>query len=196
MSASSTSERSLRVPLFRHRTLPTVLTVFLQVFLLSTLAVSPARAQSEDQVKAAFLFNFARYVEWPASAFGADGAPIRICMIGSGGFSSVVSKAVTGKSVGDRAVEVDTPADLGSTSGCHILYVGDGADSAPSAVAAQVDGASVFTVADREGFAEGGGIANFIRADNKIRFEINPGAAKKAGLKVSSRLLRLAKVVD
>jgi len=170
--------------------------VFLQAFALSTLAASPARAQSEDQVKAAFLFNFARYVEWPANAFGSDGAPIRICMLGSGGFSSVVSKAVSGKSVGDRAVEVDTPADLGGTAGCHILYVGETANSATSDVAAKVDGASVFTVADREGFAAGGGIANFIRADNKIRFEINPGAAKKAGLKVSSRLLRLAKVVD
>ncbi len=62
-------------------------------------------------------------------------------------------------------------------------------------MAASVSGSNVFTVADRAGFARGGGIANFIRANKKIRFEINPSAAKKAGLKVSSRLLRLAKVV-
>lgn len=170
--------------------------MFLQAFVLSSLPATAAWAQSEDQVKAAFLFNFARYVEWPPGAFGSGDAPVRICMIGTDGFSSVVAKAVSGKSVGDRAVEVDTPAALSSTTGCHILYVGDDADVAASEVAAQVSGASVFTVADRDGFAADGGIANFIRADNKIRFEINPGAAKEAGLKISSRLLRLATVVD
>jgi hypothetical protein len=153
-------------------------------------------AQSEDQVKAAFLFNFARYVEWPADAFRDASQAMRICMVGSEGFAHVVSSAVSGKSVGDRAVEVDTPADLESAAGCHILYVGDDVEGLSREIVADLASAGVFTVSDRAGFAEGGGIANFIRADNKIRFEINPGAAKRAGLKISSRLLRLAKVVE
>jgi len=159
------------------------------------LNAPPAAAQSEDQIKAAFLFNFARYVEWPDSAFASGSDAVRICMVGSGDFAGVVSSTVSGKSVGDRSVEVDTPADLSAASGCHILYVGESFDGDPTAVATSVEPASVFTVADRAGFATSGGIANFIRTDNKVRFEINPGAAKKAGLKVSSRLLRLAKVV-
>ena len=159
------------------------------------LYAPPAAAQSEDQIKAAFLFNFARYVEWPDSAFASGDAAVRICMVGSGDFAGVVSNTVSGKSVGDRAVKVDTPADLSAASTCHILYVGSSFDGNPSGVAESVGPASVFTVADREGFATAGGIANFIRTDNKVRFEINPGAAKKVGLKVSSRLLRLAKVV-
>ena len=158
-------------------------------------AASVANAQSEDQVKAAFLFNFARYVEWPSDAFPSDDSAVRICMIGTNGFSGVVSNTVSGKSVGNRSVEVDTPADLSGASGCHILYVGEGIQAKANEVASSVAGANVFTVADRVGFAQGGGIANFIRTDKKIRFEINPGAAKKAGLKISSRLLRLAKVV-
>lgn len=160
------------------------------------ISAPPAAAQSQDQIKAAFLFNFARYVEWPASAFSSADSAVRICLIGSKTFSEVVSSTVSGKSVGDRSVVVDTPAGLESASGCHILYVGEDMDTAASDVAASVDGANVFTVSDRRGFAANGGIANFIRADNKIRFEINPGAAKSAGLKISSRLLRLAKVVE
>ena len=154
-----------------------------------------ARAQSEDQIKAAFLFNFARYVEWPDEAFASGSAPVRICMAGAGDFASIVSQAVGGKSVGERAVDVVSDMSLDDAGGCHILYVGEGLAAGAGAVASSVSGGHVFTVADREGFAASGGIANFIRADNKIRFEINPSAAKQAGLKISSRLLRLATVV-
>lgn len=163
--------------------------------LVSGATPAPAGAQSEDHIKAAFLFNFARYVEWPKGAFENARAPVRICMAGAGDFAGVVAEAVSGKNVGDRDVEVVSGVALEQAGTCHILYVGDGFADGPEAVAASVERAHVFTVADREGFAERGGIANFIRADKKVRFEINPDAAKKAGLKVSSRLLRLAKVV-
>ena len=166
----------------------------LGLLVLGTAATS-AWAQSEDQIKAAFLFNFARYVEWPDSAFSGPSAPVRICMAGADDFATIVSQAVGGKSVGDRAVDVVSGIGLADASACHILYVGAGLDGDASAVASSVSGGNVFTVADREGFAKTGGIANFMRADNKVRFEINPGAAKQAGLKISSRLLRLAKVV-
>jgi hypothetical protein len=164
--------------------------------LLSIICVTEARAQSEDQIKAAFLFNFARYVEWPEAAFAGPDDAVKICMVGAASFAGVVSQTVSGKTVENRSVEVDTLVGLSESSGCHILYVGSGFASNPTEVASNVAGASVFTVADHEGFATGGGIANFIRTDNKVRFEINPSAAKKVGLKVSSRLLRLAKVVQ
>lgn len=160
------------------------------------LTATVARAQSEDQIKAAFLFNFARYVEWPDAAFSSGSTPVRICMAGADDFASIVSKAVGGKSVGDRAVEVASSVGLEDAGTCHILYVGAGLEADADVVASSVSGGHVFTVADREGFAASGGIANFIRADNKVRFEINPDAAKQAGLKISSRLLRLAKVVE
>ena len=163
---------------------------------LITLAAAPnAHAQSEDQIKAAFLFNFARYVEWPADALSESDASIRICMIGSESFASVVSKIVSGKKVSERSVEVTTTTDLSAADQCHILYVGTDAGITAADVASSVAGRSVFTVADQPNFATKGGIANFIRTDNKVRFEINPDTAKAAGLKVSSRLLRLAKVV-
>jgi hypothetical protein len=166
------------------------------VVCLSCMGATQAQAQSEDQIKAAFLFNFARYVEWPTTAFAGPDTAVRICMAGSTAFANVVAQTVSGKSVENRPVRVDTLAELSGASDCHILYLGEGIGSAAADVASSLSGVSVFTVADRAGFAKQGGMANFIRADNKVRFEINPSAAKMAGLKVSSRLLRLAKVVE
>ncbi len=155
-----------------------------------------ARAQSEDQIKAAFLFNFARYVEWPEDAFDRPDAPVRICAIGANGFADVLTEVISGKKVGRRPVEVRRPVDLSGAVGCHILFIGRNfARSHEDAIGALRD-RPIFTVSDREGFAAAGGTANFFRADSRVRFEINPRAARDARLKVSSRLLRLAKVVN
>jgi len=162
---------------------------------LSMLAASLAHAQSEDEIKAAFLLNFARYVEWPSSAFGSPAAPIRICMLDAEGFDSVVSATVDGKTVGERAFEVSTVQNDAPIGRCHILFVGDEDESAESVVSS-LGNSSVFSVANDDGFAKSGGVANFFRAGNRIRFEINPRAAKRAGLKISSRLLRLAQLVE
>lgn len=165
--------------------------------LISFLFVVPKGiAQSEDQVMAAFLFNFARYVEWPKDAFDTGDAPVMICMLGSADFREIVSQTVSGKTVDDRPFEVNQTSNLLETGGCHILFIGRDFKKSHGATIAALGRTSVFSVADQEGFAEAGGIANFYRAENRIRFEINPGAAKKAGLKISSRLLRLAKVVN
>lgn len=163
-----------------------------------TLLLAPptARAETEDQIKAAFLFNFARYVEWPVETFETRNQAIRICMVGETDFAAVVARTVSGKNVADRPLAVDVLSDLSRVTGCHILYVGSGVEVSAGDLATSVESGSVFTVSDRDGFAADGGVANFIRMENKVRFEINPTAAKRAGLKVSSRLLRLARLVE
>lgn len=170
----------------------------LLVLVAGLVAFAPlaAWAQSEDQIKAAFLFNFARYVEWPEDAFDGPEAPVKICMMSSVEFSDVVSKTVSGKTVSERPVEVASPGELGGATHCHILFVDESQPLTSAQVVQALDDASVFTVSDRGGFAQAGGVANFILVDNKIRFEINPRAARNVGLKVSSQLLRLAKVVE
>ena len=163
---------------------------------MAALVVPRASAQSEDQIMAAFLFNFARYVEWPKDAFDRNDMPVNICMLSTKEFGDVVSRTVSGKTVADRSVVVRWTADLPEATGCHILFIGREFDKSHTEAVAKLGGMSVFTVADQEGFAQAGGIANFFRVENRIRFEINPRAAKNAGLKISSRLLRLAKVVN
>jgi hypothetical protein len=162
---------------------------------LVMLGAAPLHAQSEDEIKAAFLLNFARYVEWPESAFSDSDAPVRICMLGSDGFDRVAADIVEGKTVGPRPVEVVAVAGAKAATSCHILFVESSSISTRDVVAS-LRQASVFTVGSDEGFAKQGGIANFYRAGKRIRFEINPGAAEGAGLKISSRLLRLAQLVE
>lgn len=154
-----------------------------------------AAANSESQVKAAFLFNFARYVEWPEAAFNGATAAIRLCLLSDAGFKQVLSETVSGRSVGRRPVSVETIGSLEAASGCHLLFVDASVPAEAAAVAGRLGELAVFTISDQGGFAAAGGIANFILVDQKIRFEINPSAARRAGLKISSSLLRLAKLV-
>ncbi len=163
--------------------------------LLASLLPKAAAAEAEDEVKAAFLFNFARYVEWPATAFANESAPIRLCLIAGSPFEQVVRETVSGRSVGSRPVAVEKVPDLDAAATCHLLFLDDGGTWPAPRVAERLATLAVFTISDEPGFAADGGIANFVLVDSKIRFEINPSAARQAGLKISSSLLRLAKLV-
>ena len=169
----------------------------LGIVLLSVLVLdaAPTRAQSEDEIKAAFLLNFARYVEWPVAAFSSADSPVRVCMLEAGDFGKVVRDTIAGKSVGARSVEVVGVDAALAAADCHILFL-ESESGYEGEVLETLGESSVFTVASDTGFAKNGGIANFFRAGNRIRFEINPRAARGAGLNISSRLLRLAQVVE
>jgi len=155
----------------------------------------PASAESEGQVKAAFLFNFARYVEWPPAAFEGEAAAIRLCVIGGTDFQRIIADTVSGRSVGTRQVAVEKVEGLDAAEACHLLFLDAGVVLPPAVVADRLGAHAVFTISDQPGFAADGGVANFILVDQKVRFEINPSAARRAGLKISSSLLRLAKLV-
>lgn len=175
---------------------PTGLLLILLALLLPGSSRMAWAQAGEEEIKAAFLFNFARYVQWPEGSFDDRGTPVRVCVLGADDFARIVSANVSGKSVDDRSVEVVDLKDPASLGGCHILFVGDETGTSRRALLGEIGKRPVLTVSDSEGFAREGGIANFYRDDNKVRFEINPGAARVAGLKISSQLLRLAKVVE
>lgn len=174
--------------LFRGPTIALLLSALL-------LTVGAPRAQGaplESEVKAAYLFNFARYVTWPEKAFASPSDPIRICVLADEVFRDTLAATIADKRVGDRRVLAESRTSSSQASDCHILFLK--ADRA-SAVA-DLSSHAVFVVSDSPGFAASGGTANFVLADNKVRFEINPGAVDRAGLQISSRLLRLAKIVE
>lgn len=157
------------------------------------LAGAPASgAPTESELKAAYLYNFARYVTWPEAAFASSTAPIRICVVNDASFLRVLEAAVAGKRVGDRTLAPEARGSAGEARDCHIVYLPSGGADVVSHLATR----SVFTVSDAGGFARAGGIANFVVVDDRLRFEINANAAEKAGLQVSSRLLRLARIVE
>jgi hypothetical protein len=167
---------------------------------LCLLLVSPPPAsgasRDEYEVKAAFLLNFARLVDWPRDFRPKDGAPWVVAVVGDEAVLATLRKSLDGARVDDAPVAVRPVSGSDEIAGAHILFITrDG--TAARKVAAAATGRPILTVGESDDFAtRGGGIVNFVNRDKKLRFEINHEAARNAGLKVSSRLLRLALLVE
>ena len=168
------------------------------LFLLTALLnCQPAGAQeaapSEFQLKAAFIYNFAKFVEWPADAFPAPDAPFVMGIIGDNPFDDTLGQTVLNKQINGhpfRVIQFKTLADLKS---CHILFVSLSERKRLAEILRPLRGASVLTVSDLDHFLPAGGMIQFLMEGKKVRFAINDVAAKEAGLRISSKLLNLAK---
>lgn len=161
----------------------------------TTLFLASAHAQpSEYEVKAAFLYNFARYVEWPRASFAGDNSPVAICVLGPSPFAGALERVTAGKTVSGRAFVIREWSDSAPGDRCHILFVPSAARKPFRSLPPALKSSGVLTVGEAEGFAADGGVLNFILEDGKIRFEINPQAAAREQLRISSRLLSLARI--
>ena len=149
----------------------------------------------EYQVKAAFLFHFAQFVDWPPEAFKAIDSPITYCTVGEDPFQGALDASLDGKKIGARAFRVQHFKQMQQIQECQVLFLGSAEKKSIAAELANLKGAPVLTVGESENFAHGGGIIGFLLEDNKVRFEINVEAAERAKLKISARLLALAKTV-
>jgi hypothetical protein len=160
--------------------------------------VFTASAQTIDeyQVKAAFLYNFAKFVEWPALTFKTDKDPLRICVLGQDPFGNALVGGVGGKTVVGRPLVVSDISDVGQGSDCQILFIGSSERKRLRAIFAELRATGVLTVGETEGFATQGGIVNFKLEDGRVRLEINIEAAGQAKLRISSKVLNLAQIVN
>jgi len=172
--------------------------VLLALALLSA-PVARVRAQAdytEYQVKAAFLFNFARFVEWPAPAAEppAD-APVLICVLGDDPFDKDLERAVKDKQVRGRNVEIKRSAQLGELMACPLIFIGASEERRLEWILGELKGKSVLTVGEFDSFAKRGGMIGFKIESRRVRFDINTQAADAVGLKLSSQLLKVGDVV-
>ena len=158
-------------------------------------AVSCAQSQADEyRLKAAFLFHFAQFVDWPSDPSGIAGTPFVICVIGEDPFHGDLEQSVKGKLIATRAVQVRHIKQIQDVQGCHVVFVGKDESNIPARISA-LRHAPVLTVGESDSFLEQGGIIRMFVEDRKIRFDINQRAAETANLKISSRLLLLAKAV-
>jgi hypothetical protein len=166
---------------------------------LALLFLSAARAQSptagEYQVKAAFLFNFAKFVEWPTSSFSDASAPLRICVFGRDPFGEELRNITREKTVNGHRLEVSQVLDLGVARTCHILFIASSETARLKQIFESLRGTDALTVGDTKGFVEQGGMINFVLENSRVQFEVNRKAAEQGGLKISSKLLSVAKLV-
>ncbi|HTX37431.1 MAG TPA: YfiR family protein [Bryobacteraceae bacterium] len=147
----------------------------------------------EYEVKAAFLLNFAKFVEWPAGAFADSGAPLAICILGKDPFGRVIDDLVQGETVSGRKLVVRRISELPAQQACQILFTQESGKDATKTLSALHN---VLTVGEGANFVHDGGIIGFVIESRRVRFDISQGAANAAGLKLSSKLLSVARAIE
>ncbi len=155
----------------------------------------PPQAATESEIKAAFLFNFTKFVDWPQDVLDPAAANLTVCVLDDDPFGEVLAEVIRGKAVNHRALRFHRLTGPDDPALCQVLFVSAAKESRLRQTLAETPPPGVLLVGESEGFAGRAGIINFFRERNRVRFEINPGAAERARLKISSQLLRLARIV-
>lgn len=145
----------------------------------------------EDEVKAVFLFKFAPFVDWPASAFSSPVSPFRLCILGEDPFGATLDQAVSGQQFETHPIEVRRLQSPDGASGCHILYFRGPRSAALAEAFSRLKGSPVLTVTEDDGPVSGG-VIRFVVRGGRVRFAIDPNAAAANGVRISSKLLALA----
>ena len=173
---------------------------FFLAFLLCFLAPlrsssADAPAISEAQGRALFVFNFVKYVEWPASAFALTNTPIIIGVVAGDEFADILRQTVAGKNVFGRALEVKIIAPDADPRGCQLLFIAGDAQKHAVALLGKITGQPILTVGESDRFLAAGGMVCLLKKENKLRPQIVLASAEQAGLKPSSRLLAVSEVL-
>jgi len=165
--------------------------------LASSMILLSAQTQitREYQVKAVFLFNFAQFVEWPPSTFNETNA-IVIGVLGEDPFGPYLDEAVQGEEVNGHPIIVQRYRHIEDVKACHILFISTAESRQLKQVFSSLKSRNILTVSDADNFTKQGGMIRFFTEDRKTRIRINLSAAKDADLTISSKLLRLAEVVN
>lgn len=150
---------------------------------------------NEYEVKAAFLYNFAKFVEWPADGHRGPPDGFVITILGDDPFGTIIDEALQGKTVDSRKVVVRRARRAEDVESSQILFICDSEGDELSRVLKRVEGAAILTVGEMDRFAERGGVIRFRMDKSRVRLEINPSAAERARLRISSELLKLARIV-
>ncbi len=165
------------------------------IFLGSSPQLHAQTTMSEYQVKALFLLNFIKYVNWPPGTLPGDSDPLVIGILGQDNFNDSLTHALDGKTVGGRSIVIKHVADNEDLSGCAILFISSSETPRLDAILGKTGTLPILTVGEDESFFQDGGIINFTLRDGKIHLEINLKAAQKVKLQISSKLLSVADTV-
>jgi YfiR/HmsC-like len=154
-----------------------------------------AQPPSEYQVKAAFLYNFVKFVEWPATP-EEQTRPIELCVLGKDPFRGELQRAVDGKAVSGRSLIIRQMSEASAAQSCHVLFMAVSEAGRVADILKTVAAWNILTVSELDRFLDRGGMINFIMQGQRVRFEINPAAAVRARLTISSKLLQLGAAAD
>ncbi len=174
-----------------------LVTLLLATFLWHGQPANPAEpaVAKEYQVKAAFLYNFTKFVEWPEAKFADANAPIVIGVMGHNPFGTVLAEMVKERKVNGRGIQIKLIGSLAEIKGLHVLFISAAEANRVEVLEAALKEGAVLGVGESDTFLLRGGTIRFVLEEDKVRFEIDLNSAERAQLKISSQLLRLARVV-
>jgi len=150
----------------------------------------------EAKLKAAYIFHFLQFVEWPDSAFANENSPIVLAVLGKDPFGKILDETIESEKIGKRQVIIKRIGSFNELGACHVLYISTSEGNIYKNILKHVGVSPVLTISDIDNFGLAGGDINFYIEENKVRFAINVQGVKESDLKISSKLLRLAKIIN
>jgi hypothetical protein len=169
-----------------------VVLIFSVIFTVSSNCRAQNSQPTEYQIKAAFIYNFARFVDWPTRAFADTSSPLIIGVLGKNDFGSSLAETINGKIVHGHPLQFKSFPSLTQATNCQVLFISASEKNHLSKIISTLGTASILTVGETDDFIDRGGMIRLRIVDDKVRFDINNSAAKSAGLNISSKLLTLA----
>jgi hypothetical protein len=160
------------------------------ILLASAMAADTSNV--EYRIKAAYIFNFAKFVSWPSAAFASPNAPIVIGILGKDPFGSELDQTIAGKTIERHPLQGKRLGDTDSIDGCHILFISEPDRKRLPEIFEKASRLSILTVGETDDFTDVGGMIRFFKYENNIRFEVDLVPVEAAGLKISSKLLQVA----
>lgn len=154
---------------------------------------APIAAESEYDVKAAFLYNFMKFVDWPPSSFQDPSTPVTLCIMGRDPFSPSLEAQLTTKTIKERRVVVQHIDSIQQAQSCQVLFVSSSEAASTPELLRSLHAKPVLTVGETAGFTKQGGVIELSLDRDRVRFDVNARAADTAGLKVSAKLMSVAK---
>jgi len=176
--------------------IPTIRPCGIAFAALATVLVVDGKASPSDsleqEVKAAMVYNFTRFIEWPARAFKDGASPLVVAVVADETAARSMEVAFRGKDYAGRPIVLKRLESTTGVDGCHVLYLSQPEKRAAEDLLKAVAQSPVLTISDLENFPQRGGMIGFVRVDSRVRFRINNGVASQAGLTISSKLLSLS----
>ena len=168
--------------------------ILIALLLMQLPVVRAQDLPAEEQVKAVFIFNFTKFIDWPSDAFISTDSPFIIGVVGKQSISSYLQEAIAGEYAAGRTILIKHYSSPKDVRNCHILYIGSEDPDKVKAIIASTQNHSILTVGDSPNFLRWGGMVRFFTEKGKIRLEINSDAARSSGIRISSKLLSVASI--
>ena len=159
-------------------------------------SASGAATLTEEQIKAGFLFNFIRFVEWPPRSYASPVSPITVCVIGETGITPMLTEAANGRTVDGREVQVKRLKLNDDLHGCQLIYIPSTEPERWKALLERTSDTDTLTVGEDSSFTQEGGVLSFFIQDNRVKLALNLNAANRAGLRISAKLIAVSKLVQ